>query len=390
MIKAKILHVTPIYFPGIGSGIVNVIENIIPFLNKLGYDNYIVAPNYLRSINRTIKRRKVSFRGYKVYYLDNKINVLTKFNLYYTPELNNFNIKHFDIVHLHDLRTYQNVIMYRKALKENIPYFIHIHGSLSLPGSFYRLVFDRTFSYKILMNANKIIAISEREKLQITRLGIPERKISIIANGINVSKYKKLPVYGKFRKKHSIPIDSTMFLYLGRIHKYKGIDIIVKSFHKALKKGLKNSYLVIAGPDSGYLKHIRNMVSKYEIARRVKIIGPLTEHEKIQAFVDTDLTLSLDINPQPFLLVPLESLAAGSPVVVSDNIYLSYEISKEKIGFVIKNKDTNRLSEIMIQASLNKTILEKMGRKGRIIVLNRYDWSKSVERLAELYEAALS
>ena len=65
---------------------------------------------------------------------------------------------------------------------------------------------------------------------QYIEMGVSKNKIEIIPNGINLSDYQNLPEKGEFRKKYGIKNDEKIILYLGRINRIKGIDMLIEAF----------------------------------------------------------------------------------------------------------------------------------------------------------------
>ena len=101
-------------------------------------------------------------------------------------------------------------------------------------------------------------------------MGVPEEKIAIIPNGIDLSEYASLPPEGSFKKKFGIKEKEKIVLYLGRIHKIKGIDILVKAFANVIKK-LDSVRLVVVGPDDGYLSELQALIKALRIEDNVLI-----------------------------------------------------------------------------------------------------------------------
>jgi glycosyltransferase involved in cell wall biosynthesis len=113
-------------------------------------------------------------------------------------------------------------------------------------------IYDILWGDQLLKNASKLIAVSKVEKDQYIKMGLTEKKIEIIPNGLDVSEYEKLPERGKFRKKYGIASDEKIILYLGRLFKLKGLDFLISGFSNLLDR-YQGAILVIAGPDDGYL-----------------------------------------------------------------------------------------------------------------------------------------
>ena len=78
------------------------------------------------------------------------------------------NITKFDIIHMHNFRTYQNIIVHRFAKKHRIPYVLQAHGSVAriIEKKGLKYLFDIFFGYKILRDASKVIGLTKTEAEQ--------------------------------------------------------------------------------------------------------------------------------------------------------------------------------------------------------------------------------
>lgn len=180
----------------------------------------------------------------------------------------------YDIIHVHN----------------RYSYILQAHGSLPRIGAWRKLkwFYNTLFGYKLLRGASRVIALSRVEAEQYRRMGVPEEKIAIIPNGIDLSEYASLPPEGSFKKKFGIKEKEKIVLYLGRIHKIKGIDILVKAFANVIKK-LDSVRLVVVGPDDGYLSELQALIKALRIEDNVLITGPLYGWDKLKAYVDADV-----------------------------------------------------------------------------------------------------
>jgi len=127
-------------------------------------------------------------------------------NFYITEGLINHireNIKNFDIIHLHNYRTFQNIVVHHYAKKYGVSYIVQAHGSLPRIMEKQRLkwVYDMCFGYRLLRDASSVIAFTQTEAQQYRDMGVPREKIEIIPNGIDLSEYESLPPKGSFKKK---------------------------------------------------------------------------------------------------------------------------------------------------------------------------------------------
>lgn len=379
-----------------GSGVTQVVHNIGIQLVKRGHKVDIYTASVFNrpwGEFQTESRIKIVY-GMRVFYFPYNIHYL---NFFLTPTIMSFAekfLKEYDVIHIHDSRSFQGIVVAHYAKKFRIPYVIHSHGSLKKTSNepdrmIAKIFMDNAFGYKIVRNASEVIALSQAEADQYKALLIPEEKITLISNGINLDHFAKLPNKGLFRKKLKISCEQKIILSFGRINKSKGISFLVDAFtHLKLKGKCENCVLVISGNDDGFLKELRRMVRSSEITGSVFFTGGLSELEKVAAFVDSDIVVNVE--PQNvFGLVPLEAAACSTPVIVSKGNAVSKIVSQGKFGFVVKYPDINELSAIIFHILENDQLQKEMGARGRAFIFKNYDWDRLVSKIEKVYEHAI-
>ncbi|WP_263641237.1 hypothetical protein [Methanobrevibacter arboriphilus] len=70
-------------------------------------------------------------------------------------------------------------------------------------------------------------------------MGVKEERIEIIPLGIDIEEYSKLPPKDNFREKYNIGENDKLLLFIGRIHKIKGLDLLVNSLDVLNRKYMK-------------------------------------------------------------------------------------------------------------------------------------------------------
>ena len=256
-----------------------------------------------------------------VYYFSNisnyiamKLNIVTPYYLFFTARKE---VKNFDVIHIHEHRTFLAFIVSYFAKKNNIPYIVQAHGSVmaSYQKTWLKKLFDKLWGNNILNNASTLFALTETESEQYKKMGIKKNKIIIIPNGIELTDFQDLPESGDFRKKYDIKTDEKIILYLGRIHKTKGIDLILEACNN-FSEDLYNIKLVIVGPDDGYLDKLKKLSYKLTIADKIMFTGPLYQKDKLAAYVDADVFVTPTFSGFP--LTFLESCVCGTPIITTN------------------------------------------------------------------------
>ena len=132
----KILQVIPYFIPAYAfGGPVTVSFQITKELVKRGHKVVVYTSDVKDPDTRLTAEAVKVIEGVQVHYLRNLSTHLVKhLNFFITPKLLITAIKEtkkFDVIHLHEYRTFQNLIIYHYAKYYNIPYILQAHGSLS-------------------------------------------------------------------------------------------------------------------------------------------------------------------------------------------------------------------------------------------------------------------
>lgn len=228
------------------------------------------------------------------------------------------NLKEFDIIHSHNFRGFQEILLSYYARRYNIPYLIDAHGSTPRTGNkFPKWLFDIFFGYRILRNAARVIAETELGAEEYEEMGITRDKIVLLYPPFPVEEYSHLPPPGCFREKFKIG-EKHIILFLGRINWIKGLDFIVRSF-RILHNQREDVILVIAGNDDGYKSTLEKLINKLNLQDKVLFAGFLAGEEKKEALVDASVMVQTSAYEQGLSWACVEAILCNTPIIVSKN-----------------------------------------------------------------------
>lgn len=378
--KLKILQVTNVLSP-VHGGSADVAYRLSKELAKRGHEVTIYTSDHELG-----QEHIDSIPGVRVYAAR---TWLSSVNLFLAPGIikkAKEETRHFDIIHMHGYRTFQNIVVAHYARKYNIPYVLQAHGSLTtfFHHGWLKRIFDVLWGYRILQEASKVIAVAGIEVEHYKKMRIDENKIEIIPNGIDLSEFDNLPGKGIFRRKYGLDDKQKIILYLGRIHQIKGLDLLAKAY-SGIARSLPDTKLVIAGPDTGYLSYLKKLVADLGISDRVLFTGPLFGQEKLQAYVDADV-YTLPSSYEIFGITILEALACGTPVVVTDRCGIA-DIINQQVGLVVPY-DTDRLRDAILKMLIDHKIRGQFGQNGKLLVREQFGWEKIAEQFEHVYETS--
>ncbi len=375
----KILHVIKYLSPGAGGPVTSLLQ-ITNMLVERGHDVTILTTDHL--FNATFAK---NFKNVEI------IPVHCVFRvggLLYSPEIHTWLSEHisdFDVVHLHEYRSYQNSIVSNYVRKYDIPYIIQARGSV-LPffeKKMLKYLYDIVWGNKLLKHSSMMLALTEEEAAQYKVMGVPEEKITIIPNGIDLTTYNNRPDKGLFKEKNQIPQENKVVLYLGRIHKIKGIDLLVEAFSD-VQKEVDNITLVIVGPDGGSQHELVEKTKELGISDSVIFTGPLYGNEKISAYIDADVYVLPSVY-EAFPNTVLEAWAYGTPVIISESCTLSTKIAKEQAGIVVK-RDPVELTDAIQRVLEDDALRESIIARGRALVEGEYNIESVINRIEDCYQ----
>jgi glycosyltransferase involved in cell wall biosynthesis len=388
----RILHVAYIYPPEleVADGITRVVFSVTRELARRGHQVSVYASDMLNlHDNNSLSANHLVINGVDVYYSRSVLRSKTFIVTPSTISLLSRNINNFDVIHIHDARSFQGISAYLFAKIKNVPYVFQPHGSYlsSLPDSpckaVAKITLDKLVSGEIIKNAFRIIALNQIEAEQYKRVGVPKEKIKVIPNGIDLSEYADLPPKGCFKKKYGISEDKKIILYLGRINRIKGMDFLVEAYANLINNlKCKVARLVIVGPDDGYLPEIQALIKTLKIENDVLILRPLYGREKLEAYVDANMYV-LPSRYETFPMSLLEAVACRTPVILTENCGVAKYFSG-KIGLISK-PDSKHLCEALLKMLLceNKQDIFRENCKATV---NEFNISKVVSKLQEVYE----
>jgi glycosyltransferase involved in cell wall biosynthesis len=384
----KILQVTNFFKPSWESGgPARVVYGLSKKLMERGHEVTVYTTDGFKCRLDIEKNKPVNVDGIRTYYFRNLSSYLAREMVlpipYYLPMVARKEIIDFDVIHIHENRTLLAAVIHHYAKKYRVRYILQSHGSVLPTFQKQRLkkIYDIFFGCKILKEASKVIALTVAEAEQYKKMGVDEDKIEIVPNGIDLSVYENLPKKGEFRGKYSISDDEKIILYLGRLHKIKGIDILVKAFADVSKE-LNNVKLVIVGPDDGFLPPLKKQIDDLNIGDKILFTGPLYERDKLEAYVDADVYVLPSVY-EIFSVTVLEACACGTPVIVTDRCGIA-DFVDGRAGCVV-GYDKDQLRDAIIKVLSNERLRRRFGETGKRLVNKEFGWDKIVGGLEQIY-----
>jgi glycosyltransferase involved in cell wall biosynthesis len=245
-------------------------------------------------------------------------------------------------------------------------------------------VFHLLAGRALVAGAARIIATSEQELHELRDEGIPAAKCVVRRNGLDLAAFASLPARGAFRRELGVGDDAFLLLYLGRLSRKKGLDLLVR----ALAGLPPRVELAIVGPDDhdGSLDEVKRLASAPGLGERVHFCPPRYERAKLEALVDAHLFVLLSQN-ENFGNSVVESLACGVPALVTDCCGVATHIQGRAAIVVAYDEQAIRGG---VEAALSDPHLVGRLRGQAASVVAELSWAEPMREMVEIYMLPLT
>jgi glycosyltransferase involved in cell wall biosynthesis len=289
-----------------------------------------------------------------------------------------------DVVHIHAMWEEVQYQAARAARTAGVPYLFTPHGMLDpFNMSKGKLLKHLYLALRLRRNLDQAAALhlaTTMERDAVARLGLRPPTI-VEPFGLDLAEFQTLPPPGVFRSRYPALGGKPYVLFLGRIHPGKGLELLVPAFAAA---NLPEAMLVIAGPDSdSFRQQVEATVTACGLRDRTLFTGMLTGIDRIAALAEAEL-LALPSFHENFGLAVAESLAAGTPVIVSDQVYLYREIVSQGVGAAVP-LEVAPLAAKLKRWMTDKSLRQAASERARPFVQERFDWRQIAQHWVEHY-----
>lgn len=231
-------------------------------------------------------------------------------------------------------------------------YVYHIHGGqffyeIPKPLSYIGYIIER-YIFPLLYKQILIVAISQTTKQQLITIGLPPGNITIVYSGINGSRHKAIRAAKKLL--------SPTILYLGRIKKYKRVDLLVDLFSEIVNK-IPKARLIVAGWGTE-ASHLTDIIMKSPLRRKISLVGPVSNKEKRLLLGKSWVFVNPSIG-EGWSIAIIEANLHGTPGVSFDVAGLAESIQPGKTGLLAKNADD--LVTKICKVLTNRNLRDRLG-----------------------------
>ena len=287
----------------------------------------------------------------------------------------------------HGFASYLAAWVLKKLL--GLPYFVWAYGLDIL--AMRKSRFLRYLVKRIYKEAAGGVANSNFTREEMSRLGLPLEKISVIYPGVDQSCFRPGLATAEVEKKYHILPEKKILLSVSRLVSRKGFDLVIRALPAILEKFPNTIYLIGGkGPDEARLRAMVEKSSDPKIQEAVKFIGFVQDADlpRLYNLADIFLMPSRQIREdvEGFGMVFLEANACGCPVIGGRSGGIPEAIIDGETGFLVDPENPEDLAFKVIQLFRDENLGKKMGEAGRRRVKKEFNWEKIVKNfISTLY-----
>ena len=186
-----------------------------------------------------------------------------------------------------------------------------------------------------------------------------------------------------FRRRHGIPTDAEVVLFLSRIDPIKGIEVLIPAL-AALKRLHPRLWFVLAGSgEPDFMGRVRGWVQYHGISEWTTLPGFLAGDAKQAAFAASDMFV-LPSRKENFGIVVVEAMYAGLPVVISNVVQIHEEIVGEGAGVSFETGEATcrtAIASLLHDAEARRVMGERARRAAGVL----FSPATAAARLEDVY-----
>lgn len=218
-----------------------------------------------------------------------------------------------------------------------------------------------------------IIAVSDAVRDSLVEHGIFPEKIIVLRNGIKLERYRNIS-RKKAREKLGIQNGEFIFLFIGRLTRQKGADILIQAL-----AGLKEGRIFIVG-DGEERGRLEKLAEDLGMAPRISFLGSRSDVPEILAASDCFI---LPSRWEGLGIVVMEAMTSGLPVIASGVDGIKEIVADGETGILVKPGDIQALGRA-IQSMAKDLPLRRKLSENSIRRSSEFSIERHVDKLLEI------
>lgn len=313
-------------------------------------------------------------------------------DIVYTAEIKNYVVLRAMIAHKPTIARFHGSVttcirhgvktfyLSRRICNHKLGLWCYLHGcflSKQIGGGVSRLssVIEGKRRLEAFRQVEKILVACHCQKNEFLSHGFKDQQVIVLPH--NPAEIPEI-------EEREMSYDDNTVLFVGRIDRYKGVDILLKAL--AFVQHDFNAWIIGEGP---YLEKCKHLCKKLNLQDKVKFLGWVPNDKLRDFYLKATLVVVPSIWPEPFATVGMEAMASARPVVAFDVGGNSELVEHGETAFLVKRMDYRDMADKITLLLANKPLAQKMGLNGRKRCLGKFNRTNYIEKLIEVFQSAI-
>jgi glycosyltransferase involved in cell wall biosynthesis len=244
-----------------------------------------------------------------------------------------------------------------------------------------------------LATAARILCVSKSAQAHLAKVWqVAPDKTVVFSNAVDVNHFRPRPELGKEVRARWGFADHPLIIFVGSFFPYQDVKGLLDAYARVLVKH-PQVRLLLVGEGEQYAETVQ-YANDLGLANVVKFTGflPHSEIPAIMSAADIAVAPYTKIEDEKFLgssMKLVEYMAAGVPVIASDNGQIREVIQDGVNGFLVPAGDIHALGDTLLKLIEHPHLRQSVGQQARQTALHEYSWDVYISRLENLYASVL-
>ncbi len=236
-----------------------------------------------------------------------------------------------------------------------------------------------------LRGATRVFTVCDAFRQQLRRRGIPERRIEVVANGIDSDWGAKVrDGADALRGRLAIPAGKKIVLSVGRLSSEKGHVALVEALARMHRSGAADVHLLLVGDGP----------ERQRIETRARDLGvrdhmTMTGRDAARPYYGLADVFALPSLSEGAPLCLLECMVTGVPIVATNVGGVPEMVANRETALLVPPKDRESLAKALLELLRNPKLADQLTAQASTLVRNRFGLDMRARRLIELYRDVL-
>ena len=231
--------------------------------------------------------------------------------------------------------------------------------------------------------ADRIIAVAEAAKDNLTATGVSEKKIDVILNGVEPLVPYSNEKITELKKAYGIEDGDKVAVMAARLNVVKGHKYFVKAAEILKEKGVKFKFLIAGTGETE--EDIKKQIADLQVSDCVKMLGFLSDVEPLMNIMDVQVNCSFGTEATSLAL--LEGMSLGKPAVVTDFGGNPGVVEDGVNGYLVPTHNAEAIAERLCRLFTDDELYETMSKESVGIYKQKFTAEKYAEKIEAIYRS---